>query len=125
MVVFLTLCALVVIVLYRQIWAAFSPIGLNALIIAVARHWHRFHLPAGPSVPEIDWSTASVADRTRGRTSAVLLAHGRAAAGSHRPHGDFLAGGASSIDRSPAGRARDMSRPACSCFSDCWARSGA
>jgi hypothetical protein len=36
MVVFLTLCALVVIVLYRQIWAAFlaNP-GLNALIIAV------------------------------------------------------------------------------------------
>jgi hypothetical protein len=36
MVVFLTLCALLVIVLYRQIWAAFlaNP-GLNALIIAV------------------------------------------------------------------------------------------
>ena len=36
MVVFLTLCALVVIVLYRQIWTAFlaNP-GLNALIIAV------------------------------------------------------------------------------------------
>ena len=36
MVVFLTLCALVMIVLYRQIWAAFlaNP-GLNALIIAV------------------------------------------------------------------------------------------
>src|SRR6476620_3698922 len=36
MVVFLTLCALVMVVLYRQIWAAFlaNP-GLNALIIAV------------------------------------------------------------------------------------------
>src|SRR3989440_4713827 len=36
MVVFLTLCALVVVVLYRQIWTAFlaNP-GLNALIIAV------------------------------------------------------------------------------------------
>src|SRR5262245_54827665 len=36
MVVFLTLCALLVIVLYKQIWGAFlaNP-GLNALIIAV------------------------------------------------------------------------------------------
>jgi hypothetical protein len=57
MVVFLTLCALVVIVLYRQIWAAFlaNP-GLNALIIAV--------LAIGIALafrqvirlfPEIDW----------------------------------------------------------------------
>src|SRR4051794_37898231 len=57
MVVFLTLCALVVIVLYRQIWAAFlaNP-GLNALILAV--------LAIGIALafrqvirlfPEIDW----------------------------------------------------------------------
>src|SRR4029079_18275967 len=57
MVVFLTLCALVVIVLYQQIWAAFlaNP-GLNALIIAV--------LAIGIALafrqvlrllPEIDW----------------------------------------------------------------------
>lgn len=57
MVVFLTLCALLVIVLYKQIWAAFlaNP-GLNALIIAV--------LAVGIALafrqvirlfPEIDW----------------------------------------------------------------------
>ena len=57
MVVFLTLCALVMVVLYRQIWAAFlaNP-GLNALIIAV--------LAIGIALafrqvirlfPEIDW----------------------------------------------------------------------
>src|SRR6478672_9707729 len=57
MVVFLTLCALVVIVLYRQIWAAFlaNP-GLNALIIAVLvigiAHAFRQVIRL---FPEIDW----------------------------------------------------------------------
>ena len=57
MVVFLTLCALVVIVLYRQIWAAFlaNP-GLNALIIAVLAIGIAFAFRQVIRLfPEIDW----------------------------------------------------------------------
>ena len=111
MVVFLTLCALVVIVLYRQIWAAFlaNP-GLNALIIAV--------LAIGIALafrqvirlfPEIDWVNGfRLADPGLAveRPPVLLAPMAVLLRRSHRPHGDFLAddAGHPQFDRGPAGR---------------------
>jgi hypothetical protein len=71
MVVFLTLCALVVIVLYKQIWAAFlANAALNGLII--------FVLAIGIALA---FRQVVRLFRTRGRTSAgIARADGRAAA---------------------------------------------
>ena len=102
MVVFLVLCALIVIVLYKQIWTAFlaNP-GLNALIIGV--------LVIGIALafrqvirlfPEIDWVNGfRLAD------PGLARADGRAAARSHRPHDDLDANHArhSRFDRGAVG----------------------
>src|SRR3954470_22131204 len=61
MVVFLTLCVLLVIVLYKQIWTAFlaNP-GLNALIVAMIVIGAALALRQFTRLfPEIDWVNAS------------------------------------------------------------------
>ncbi len=111
MLVFLTLGALLVVILYKQIWAAFlaNP-GLNALIVFVLLDRHHVRFPPGdPTVSRgrLGQQLPPRRSRPRGRTLAgAARADGHDPARPHRPHGDVAADHARhhGFDREPPRR---------------------